>query len=1352
MGLYDDFLTYAGEGLYDTDEDDPLFARFSSGEVPRPVEELYKGLGREDLYDQPSKIELDPWKILTTSEEWTPDHTARAGELLGAHTQDVGRSLALSLLSTSEYLNRMKEKYVPYYNESTAVRALSDAITKFGPGIMALERDQEVALSMLAESEYLKADPRALETHNWFEDVLSVGPQMGSMLLASMAGGPWAGFGMIGMQILGSTYDNLIQEGANPEDAYYWSVGNAVVQGALEMAPFSMAMKLFKPRFGLLRMLKGIGEIAGVEFFTEWFQAYPDSFVNIFATNPDKELWDRAVMFGDDIWKTTKQGMYEGTLTAPWALLMAPFGGVAGRIRDKKGRAQREEDEAEYYWRRMEEGERASASRAAPEGEFVPFTDEDIISRRAPSRAASSVTQAHLDMMTPEQQKAFRQASFKERFAELYASIPGTPEEVEARQKQALDVANQFASTLRIVGNDVFTRQPNLDDVQKERILQDMGLVQVQDQYSGALNQLGIIRGNGIPDRAVFDDIEPLALTREEYDRRANLLGTLSSFYTVDASQIPPDMRGAYALLAEQISSSEPKGVTFIEPGGEVSLAKGTAHGYGSSYPGWFKEPFTVRYFDSRIKKDESGKTVMEPETDSQGKPVMYAKGEKKGQQKQAPARELEEKKEDFKFGLNRKDFFDLIDKLDNGKYLTARQSAISDHIMGIAQHMKKSDPELFMQSEIDQLEADGYEIIGNSIELDRLDLGDQVVAEGSGYDWDTYTVVSEDDGAGNYVLDSLSDRIQAPPTEQIRAVGVKRNGYWKTMNDVGGPRAVSEAPRTLPGIKDIEPIHNLTNEYSVGQMEEDFAENLPDLAEFFENPEGIREQDKEDRRQSEVPVEEDGRSGIDRRENFMLTARVDKMTPAERDEALEYARKMATTDVLTGLYNNTALELHKNEFGKDIPFVAIDVDGLKYYNDMTKAGVIPTGEVVEGGHKLGNQILALMGRAMTEAAEITGISDRVKLYRFGGDEYGITGIDRDTVTRAELETLRLAIKDSASQIIVDMLGNDNIHYQLNGLAFSSATGGTIDNAISASEEIKNKLDSEYAAIIEKGKKKPTRARIPGTRVEVNYLPVGWSQGSEGLLASQVRANEKVGRSLGQAEPSVIDETIVDVSLSGPNWMWHPGDTVEDAVAWTGAQVRRLAKSDALPQKDAWNFILGELLYEAEDIGMPPDMLAHGVESGALQTAQQYLSNKSLGVKDEVVTETKAAPVPAVVEKGDVAAKVKPAEIEIVKEALPLITPKVPQLPAPPPKLMAPEVALAEALPSPEDAPTVKSRKAKFVRENIEYLPLGETVTVQYLDPTTGDIFETEESARDAFVDMEKNTNKFYELMECLKT
>jgi len=100
----------------------------------------------------------------------------------------------------------------------------------------------------------------------------------------------------------------------------------------------------------------------------------------------------------------------------------------------------------------------------------------------------------------------------------------------------------------------------------------------------------------------------------------------------------------------------------------------------------------------------------------------------------------------------------------------------------------------------------------------------------------------------------------------------------------------------------------------------------------------------------------------------------------------------------------------------------------------------------------------------------------------------------------------------------------------------------------------------------------------------------------------------------------------------------------------------------------------------------------------------------------------------------------------------PLIAPPVPRLPAPPPKLMAPEVALAEALPSPEDAPTVKSRKAKFVRDNIEYLPLGETVTVQYLDPATGEIFESEEGARDAFVDMEKNTNKFYELMECLKS
>jgi len=1338
MGINDDILAYAGSGLYE-DDDDPMFSRLLSGETPRPIEEFYKGIDSYDE-DRPEKhppVELNPWEIMTTSKEWGSEHTQRLGEILGAHTKDVGRNMAIGALSTSEWLNRMKQKYVPYYTESTAVKALADTITKFGPGIMAMDENHEMALSMLAESEYLKADPRGLETHNWFEGLVSVGPQIGSMILASAVGGPWAGFGMIGMQILGGTYDGLIQEGTPPEDAYYWSLGNAVVQGALEMVPFLHAMNKFKLRMPMLEGLKSLGQVVGTEFLTEWAQAYPDSFINIFATNPDKDLWKRAELFKDSLWETTKQGMYEGTLTAPWSLLFAPFGAVAARKQRKTDRATKKEEDERYHRLRMEEDKlgKGPAMEAADEGDFVPFSDNDIISRRVPNRKASSVTQAHLDMMTPEQQQVFLKSNFRERFAEINAAMPDNPVEIENRQERALEAADEFAKTLRIVGNDVFTRQPNLDDIQKERILQDLGLVQTQDQYEGAMEQIGIIRGNGIPDRPAFSGIEPIGLTREEYDRRANLLGTLSDFYFVDRSQIPPDLRAAYSMMAEQLGSAEPKGVTFIDEAGNLNLAEGMAHGYGSSYPGWFKEPFTIRYRDSRIKKDKSGKTVIEPD-------------------KKIPVREMQEKKEEFKYGLNRKDFFDLTDKLDTGKLLTARQLAISDHIMGIAQAMKASDPELFLGGEIAQLESDGYEILGTAVQADSLELGDQAAIEGDGYSWDKYTVVSEDDGAGNMVLDSLTDRIQIPPSDELNVVGVKRNNYWQTMYDIGGPQGITDAPRTLPGIEDIEPLHQLTNVYSNAQMEEDFANKLPELAEFFENPDAIREGD--DRRQTEVPVEEDNRSGLERRENWQMTADIDKMTPAERTEALEFTRKFATVDVLTGLLNRNALELHKEEFGADVPFVSIDVDGLKYYNDMTKEGMLPTGERVVGGHAMGDQALALMGQAMTEAAETTGITDRVKLYRMGGDEYGVSGIDRDSVSRDELETLRLAVKDSASQIIFDFLGkDDNIHYQLNGLAFTSATGGTVSNAISAAEKIKDGLPAEYATIVEEGKEKPTRARIPGTRVEVNYLPVGWSQKGEGLLASQARENEQVGRSLGQAKPVSIDEQVVDVGLTGVNPQWTPEDTVEDAVVWTMAQVHRLSKSPALPDTNAWNFILEELAYEAEDIGMSPSTLAFAVSSGALQQAQEYLPNEQLGVVP--ATEAGVAPVPLAVEAEIIPAvaskrgeAVKPVKLKVVPT--PKKAPVRPQLPAPPPKLVTPDVVLAETLPSPEEAPTVKSRKAKFVRENMEFMPMDETATVRYMDPETGEMTETEEPAREAFSDMEENVNEFYSLMECLKT
>ena len=1349
MGIYEDYLAYAGEGLYEADETDPMYARLAAGDIPRPIEDYYKDIGSTPARKPPRPV-LDPIKILTTGESWTPEHTDRLGEIIGAHTKEVGRSTVLGALSTSQFLNRMKEKFIPYYNESTAVRSIANAITKFGPGVMALDRDQELAMSMMAESEYLKADPRALETHNWFEGLVSVGPQIGSMYLASMVGGPWAGFGMIGMQILGGTYDSLIQQGTPPEEAYLWSLGNAVTQGALEMVPFLRAMKKFKFRMPMLEKLKVIGEVAGTEFLTEWAQAYPDSFVNIFATNPDKDLWERTEMFVDQLGETTRQGMYEGTLTAPWSLLTAPFGAIAGKIhRDRDAK-----DESKYYWRRLEE-ESARRAAAAEGGEFVPLTPEEISGRRAPTRASSSVTQAHLDMMSPEQRQRYDDMAFDQQFAERRAAMPQTQAEQEQRRRQAFNAANAFAETKRVLGDDMYVRQPNLDLINRRRVQDGLNLIATQDLYEGTPRQIGVIKGEkGLPDRPIFETEGQIPLTEEEYGRREKLLGSISDLYYVDRSQIPPDLRGSYALMAEQVGSAEPKGATFVDATGQADLAEGMPVGYGSSYPDWFKAPFTIKYVDAKIKRGKDGRPIKEEMKDSEGKPVLYTKGKRKGQPKMISVREMKDITEEFEFGLNRDDFFRTIDMLENGKMFTMRQHAIADHIMGVAQAIKASDPELAMQGDIDQMEADGYEIIGNTMPLGNLELGDQVVVENRGGEWNNYTVVSEDDGAGNMVLDSFADRIQGPPDDTINVVGRKANNYWQTMYDVGGPQAVADAPKTLPGVTDIDPLHILDNVYSMAQMEQDYADNLPELAEFFENPEGIR-QVKQDRRQTIEPVEQDRRTGTDRRTNWQLTDDIDSLTPAEKDEALEFARKAAVEDVLTGLLNRNALEMHKKEFGADVPFVAIDVDGLKYYNDMTQAGMLPTGEWVEGGHALGDQVLALMGRAMTEAADITGVMDRVKLYRHGGDEYGISGVDRDSVSEGDLEILRNAVRDTASQIMLDFLGtDDNIHYQLNGLAFTSSTGGTIQNAISAAETIKDNLPAEYATVIKEGKKKPTRARIPGTRVEVNYLPVGWDQSGEGLLASQARETEEVARSFSQAEPATIDERVVGVHLAGPEFQWSPDDTIEDAIAWTLANIRRLAQDPNLPEANAWDFILSELTYEAEDIGMPPSMLANGLNAGALELAQEYLTAEQLGVPVEAAPEIAPAAAPAVAApaKAVPVLKPSPAPALIKKKVPPVTKPARPKLPAPPPKLVAPEVIAAEILPMPEQAPTVKSRKAKFVRENIEFMPLGELVTVRYMDPTTGEMVEIEEPAREAFTDLEENVNEFYQLMECLKT
>lgn len=163
----------------------------------------------------------------------------------------------------------------------------------------------------------------------YFDDVVKLAPQITSMVGTGIVGGAGATMLTIGSQILGGKYDKLVGEGVEPVRAFQASLADATAQAALETIGITKALSVWKPGKTVKKLIKEMAEVGGVEFVTEWFQAYPDAATELWAKakKEGKTTDEQVDKFFEDFWKTTKQGMYEGLITLPYAAL--PVAGKA---------------------------------------------------------------------------------------------------------------------------------------------------------------------------------------------------------------------------------------------------------------------------------------------------------------------------------------------------------------------------------------------------------------------------------------------------------------------------------------------------------------------------------------------------------------------------------------------------------------------------------------------------------------------------------------------------------------------------------------------------------------------------------------------------------------------------------------------------------------------------------------------------------------------------------------------------------------------------------------------------------------------------------------------------------------
>jgi len=151
----------------------------------------------------------------------------------------------------------------------------------------------------------------------WTDDVVKMIPQILSQAGAHAATGGIGSMFFMGSQIFGGTYNKLVDEDkVEPVRAAMAAFGNASMQAPLEAIGMGKALSVWKPGKHVTKVFKEIAETMGVEFVTEWLQAYPDAAMDIWGTAQKKgrSPSEQVDKFFTDFWDTTKAGMYEGSV------------------------------------------------------------------------------------------------------------------------------------------------------------------------------------------------------------------------------------------------------------------------------------------------------------------------------------------------------------------------------------------------------------------------------------------------------------------------------------------------------------------------------------------------------------------------------------------------------------------------------------------------------------------------------------------------------------------------------------------------------------------------------------------------------------------------------------------------------------------------------------------------------------------------------------------------------------------------------------------------------------------------------------------------------------------------------
>jgi hypothetical protein len=250
-------------------------------------------------------------------------------ERLGAKWEDSRQQLedgirGFALGALSSYVQLADAEEAGGFVPNSGVKALRE----LARGALTHVRAKHEAEVSKRTADLLPADNMIQQ---YVEDFVGASAPILATIGISAFGSPVAGAAFMGTQIAGGDYLSRKEQGVSDVAAFGSGLADAALQAPLEALSLGKFFNIFKATGGA-QILKTVATALGTEFTTEFLQKFPEDLTEDLALVDvrGQDVWDALGGFMDNLDETAKAGLYEGLLSAPWALL----GGAGQVVRD----------------------------------------------------------------------------------------------------------------------------------------------------------------------------------------------------------------------------------------------------------------------------------------------------------------------------------------------------------------------------------------------------------------------------------------------------------------------------------------------------------------------------------------------------------------------------------------------------------------------------------------------------------------------------------------------------------------------------------------------------------------------------------------------------------------------------------------------------------------------------------------------------------------------------------------------------------------------------------------------------------------------------------------------------------